>query len=96
MFSLFGAGGQVIANWRATRIANAAPKTSSGFWSKWSPIKPLSDRDYEHILEEKLLRVEADIALIDDRIKELRESEGRIKEGASEGERSNPTSSNKA
>ncbi|KAK4044699.1 hypothetical protein C8A01DRAFT_11918 [Parachaetomium inaequale] len=95
MFSLFGAGGQAIANWRATRIANAAPKTSSGFWSRWSPIKQLSDQDYENILEEKLLRVEADIALIDDRIKELRESESQIKDGDSEGGKSRG-SSNKA
>ena len=96
MFSLFGAGGQAIANWRATRIANATPKTSSGFWSRWSPIKQLSDQDYVNILEEKLLRVEADIALIDDRIKELRESESQAKEGGSDGERSSPGSSNKA
>jgi hypothetical protein len=47
------------------------------------------------ILEEKLLRVEADIALIDDRVKELRESERRMKEGDSDVER-NPASSNKA
>ncbi|KAH6849870.1 hypothetical protein B0I37DRAFT_413312 [Chaetomium sp. MPI-CAGE-AT-0009] len=97
VFSLLGAGGQTIANWRAEKVAkaaDAAPKPPSEFWSRWSPIKQLSDRDYENILEEKLLRVEADIALIDDRVRELRESERRMKEG-SKAER-NPAASNKA
>lgn len=79
VFSLFGAGGQAIANWRARRAANAPPSEGNGFWSKWSPITPLSDEDYEKILEERLLRVEADIAIVDDHIKELRESESQSK-----------------
>jgi hypothetical protein len=103
VFSLLGAGGQTIANWRDVKVskaADAAPKPpskfwSSEFWSRWSPIKQLSDQEYVDILEEKLLRVEADIALIDDRVKELRESERRMKEGDSDVER-NPASSNKA
>ncbi|KAH7355770.1 hypothetical protein BKA66DRAFT_474867 [Pyrenochaeta sp. MPI-SDFR-AT-0127] len=36
--------------------------------SKWSPMSVLSDEQYEHMLQEKLLKVEAEIALIDDRI----------------------------
>ncbi|EAQ91132.1 hypothetical protein CHGG_03067 [Chaetomium globosum CBS 148.51] len=107
VFSLLGAGGQSIANWQGRRAAKAAeaaktadaavtaPKSPSEFWSRWSPIKQLSDQEYENILEEKLLRVEADIALIDDRVKELRESERRMKEGNSDGER-NSAPSNKA
>ena len=103
MFSLLGAGGQTIANWRDARIEKAAGATpkppskfwSSEFWSKWSPIKQLSDQEYVDILEEKLIRVEADIALIDDRVKELRESERRMKEGDSDVER-NPAPSTKA
>lgn len=35
----------------------------------------LSDKEYETILEEKLLRVEAEIAVVDDNIKELRDNE---------------------
>jgi hypothetical protein len=102
MFSLFGAGGQAIVNWRAKRAANSAAtnapsKPSRGFWSKWSPISPLSDEDYEKILEERLLRVEADIALVDDRIKEIREAEGQTtKEEAPGSEKPNPTTSTKA
>jgi hypothetical protein len=39
--------------------------------SKWIPLKSLSDDEYRHILSEKLLSVEAEIALIDDKIEEL-------------------------
>ncbi|KAK3302284.1 uncharacterized protein B0T15DRAFT_299655 [Chaetomium strumarium] len=77
MFSLYGAGGQVFANWWAAR---APTNSHGGFWSKYNPITRLSDQDYEKILEEQLLRVEADIAITDDRIKELVESESQTKE----------------
>ncbi|KAK4106343.1 hypothetical protein N658DRAFT_512207 [Parathielavia hyrcaniae] len=100
MFSLFGAGGQAIANWRTASAAESSAtdtKSGRGLWSKWSPITPLSDKDYEKILEEKLLRVEADIALIDDRIKEIHESESQKANDELPGcEKSNPAPSSKA
>ena len=40
---------------------------------KWSPMTALSDEEYEKILSEQLLRIETDIALVDERIKELGE-----------------------
>lgn len=39
--------------------------------SKWIPLRTLSDQEYRWMLEEKLLSVEAEIALIDDKIQEL-------------------------
>ena len=39
--------------------------------SKWSPMTRLSDEEYEGILKERLLRVEADIALVDEDIMKL-------------------------
>lgn len=44
-----------------------APKAS---WmnAKWSPVKVLSDDEYENLLREKLLRVDADIAILDESI----------------------------
>lgn len=39
--------------------------------SKWIPLKSLSDDEYRGILGEKLLSIEAEIALIDDKIEEL-------------------------
>lgn len=46
----------------------------SGGWlsSKWSPVTPLTDREYEKMLEDKILNIDAQVALIDDRIAELR------------------------
>ncbi|KAL2135447.1 hypothetical protein VTI74DRAFT_8433 [Chaetomium olivicolor] len=93
MFSLFGAGGQAIVNWRAAKAANAPLTTNKGFWSRWSPVTALSDEDYANLLEEKLLRVEADIAVVDDHIKELRESERQTKMGESQEPGTSTTSS---
>ena len=39
---------------------------------KWSPIKKLSDAEYEAMLQEKLVGVEADLALIDEEIGRVR------------------------
>jgi hypothetical protein len=36
--------------------------------SKWSPMSVLTDEQYEDMLQEKLLKVEAEIAIIDERI----------------------------
>lgn len=78
--SLLGAGGQAFANRREAKQKEAEkdPSKNKRFWhSSWSPITALSDQDYVNLLEEKLLRVEADIALIDDRIRELREADSK-------------------
>jgi len=40
--------------------------------SKWSPMQVLTDDDYENMMQEKLLRVEAQIAVIDDKIDVLK------------------------
>ncbi|KAK4195576.1 hypothetical protein QBC40DRAFT_269179 [Triangularia verruculosa] len=83
--SLLGVGGQAFANRREAKRKEAEkdPSKNKGFWhSSWSPITALSDQDYITMLEEKLLRVEADIALIDDRIKQLRDSDSQREENA--------------
>ncbi|CAL8574497.1 hypothetical protein XPA_000455 [Xanthoria parietina] len=41
--------------------------------SKWSPMKVLSDEQYETILREKLLRVEAEIAIVDEDIEKVKQ-----------------------
>lgn len=53
------------------------PRTWRGFMDyvadmKWSPIKKLSDDEYEAMLQEKLVGVEADIALIDEEIERVK------------------------
>ena len=42
--------------------------------SKWIPLRSLSDDDYRGMLSEKLLSIEAEISLIDDKIEELEKS----------------------
>lgn len=71
MFTLFGAGGQFAVNKWADRDTTPKEKTSI-FDHRWSPMTRLSDQQYENILEEKILRLEADISIIDDNIAALR------------------------
>ncbi|KAM7184319.1 hypothetical protein V8F33_013043 [Rhypophila sp. PSN 637] len=73
-WSLFGAGGQAALNaWYKRRAEAGEKKESGGFLaSKWSPLKKLSDEEYEMIIQEKLLGVEAEMAMLDDQINELR------------------------
>lgn len=73
IFSLLGVGGQLAVNKRASSH-DAAPQDESGSWLnfKWSPMKKLTDAEYEHILSEKLLELEAEIAIVDDNIAELK------------------------
>ncbi|KAI9758648.1 MAG: hypothetical protein M4579_002959 [Chaenotheca gracillima] len=54
----------------------AKPQHKNPIWvrllsSKWSPTKVLTDEEYEAILQEKLLRVNADIAIVDENIRNL-------------------------
>ncbi|KAF4500350.1 hypothetical protein FAGAP_3441 [Fusarium agapanthi] len=71
VFTTVGAGGQMIANRMATRKPKVHDEKES-FWSRWSPLKKLTDQEYRDMMSEKMLRIDADIALIDDRIAELK------------------------
>lgn len=74
---MLGGAGQTIYNLADSRhgaYSNPAakPETQSKWLdSKWSPVKVLSDDEYKEMLQEKLLRVKAEIALIDENIVEL-------------------------
>lgn len=88
MFTLFGWGGQKAYNFLdernsqglqawAEKKARGDDKPKEGLMhrfakSKWSPMTVLSDQEYEDMLQEKLLKVEVEIALIDDRIAEFK------------------------
>ncbi|KAL7767509.1 hypothetical protein ACKLNR_001810 [Fusarium oxysporum f. sp. zingiberi] len=71
VFTTVGAGGQMIANRMATRKPKVHDENES-FWTRWSPLKKLTDQEYRDMMSEKMLRIDADIALIDDRIAELK------------------------
>ncbi|KAL8697650.1 MAG: hypothetical protein Q9201_007022 [Fulgogasparrea decipioides] len=71
-------------------VSPTAPHASNAnqpFWkraldSKWSPMKILSDEEYEKMLKQKLLRVEAEIAILDEDIAKVQtqmEAEKRLK-----------------
>ena len=84
MFTLFGWGGQHAYNYLDARnsrdiehqshrkeTGEAKPRESLTHKlakSKWSPVSVLSDDEYENMIKEKLLKVEAEIAIIDERI----------------------------
>ncbi|WEW61241.1 hypothetical protein PRK78_006731 [Emydomyces testavorans] len=80
-FSLFGYLGQLAYNvadqWHARRRSEGPKRawTERIMESKWMPIKALTDEKYKEILHEKALGLEVEIALIDERIKALRESQ---------------------
>jgi hypothetical protein len=86
MFSVFGYAGQSIYNVLDARntqeqkekLQNPNKDEKENLLhriakSRWSPMKVLSDEEYENMLQEKLLRIEADIALIDENIEKLKQ-----------------------
>ncbi|KAF2468963.1 uncharacterized protein BDR25DRAFT_304858 [Lindgomyces ingoldianus] len=90
MFTLFGFGGQHAYNYLDRRntkeIHKRAEERKDGVhekdnWlqrfakTKWSPMTVLTDEQYEQRLSEQLLRLEAEIALVDERIEEFRKKQ---------------------
>lgn len=91
MFSIFGYAGQSIYNVLDARntqeqkekLQNQNKGEKENILhqiakSRWSPMKVLSDEEYENMLQEKLLRIEADIALIDENIEKLKQQRNQI------------------
>lgn len=77
MFSLFGFLGQTAANFYDTTDLPVSDKPQQNFWQrfasmKWSPVTVLNDGEYENMLREKQLKLEAEIALVDERINDLK------------------------
>ena len=79
MFSLFGFLGQTAYNrMSARRGIEQEPK--KGFWRRmseksWSPITVMTDEEYADMLKEKLLKVEVEISILDDKIMALRKQQ---------------------
>ncbi len=57
--------------WRRFVDWLAAPENT------WSPLKKLSDQEYEEILQEQIIGIEADLAMIDEEIEKVRRGENR-------------------
>ena len=61
-----------IGRWQMERASvPSKPITQRIAESKWIPFRKLADDEYMRILHEKLLSIEAEIALVDERIEEL-------------------------
>ncbi|KAK2776987.1 hypothetical protein FQN53_002453 [Emmonsiellopsis sp. PD_33] len=80
IFSLGGFLGQktydVIDGWQVAR--ENKPQKPMGqriLESRWLPLRPLSDEQYMSMLDEKLLGINAEIAIIDEKIEALRNVE---------------------
>lgn len=87
MFSIFGYVGQSIYNTMDKRDDPRGAAQRVGFWqrignSRFSPMKVLSDEEYKRMLQEKMLRIDAEIAIIDENIDSLRQRQGEITENA--------------
>lgn len=96
MFTLFGYLGQTGYNKldarHSRKVAADALAAAEGrthdrkrFWErvaemKWSPLTVLSDEDYGNMLKERLLRVKAEIASVDQEVERLRGEERRMEE----------------
>lgn len=84
MFSLFGWGGQHAFDWvdarKSGRVKEETEKTKESWLqrigkSKWSPMRALTEEEYEEMMKEKILKVDVEIALIKDKIEALKEEE---------------------
>lgn len=71
-FGVIGMATQVGINIFGDRVHSFQPGSLTKGLSTWSPMKPLTDEEYEKILQQKLLKVEVEISLVDDQIAELR------------------------
>lgn len=79
VFSILGYLGQssynMVDEWQLQRDDTPTkPLGQRIMESRWMPLKVLTDEQYREILDEKLLSVEAEIAVVDEKIDELRKS----------------------
>ncbi|KAI0850905.1 hypothetical protein F5Y00DRAFT_231121 [Daldinia vernicosa] len=76
VFGTAGTAGAYLAQVLKSQSKDDSKAKSGWLDSKWSPLKRLSDKEYEEKLEEKILRINAEISIIDDHIAALRASSG--------------------
>jgi len=79
VWSLIGFTGQLAVNFSEGRErVEVEVKEKRSIWdSRWSPLTKLSDEEYEGILREKLVRVEAELAIVDEDLAMIREEKSR-------------------
>ncbi|KAI0395341.1 hypothetical protein F5Y17DRAFT_457078 [Xylariaceae sp. FL0594] len=72
VFSALGAGSSFVS--QLSQPSGSKENKTSWLDSKWSPMRRLTDKDYIHLLEEKILRLDAEIAIIDESIASIKGS----------------------
>lgn len=80
MFSLFGYAGQTAYNSYLTRGSQTELEPKVGFWKRmsekaWSPVTVMSDDEYAELLRKKMMRVDVEILILDDRIEALKKEQ---------------------
>lgn len=76
VFGIFGMLGQGLYNSVQTdgaKYQSKVPYTQRLLDSRWVPLKRLSDEDYVGILHGRAIKIEAEIAIIDEKIAALQE-----------------------
>jgi hypothetical protein len=79
MWTIFGASGQYLYNrWASSprQVDTAGPN----FWQRmsdksWTPFKVLTNEEYAAMLREKMLKVEVEISILDDKMTALKEQQ---------------------
>ena len=79
MFSLFGFVGQTAYN-RYSIKREVDDKPQLGFWRRmsersFSPVKVMSNEEYAEMLREKMLKVDVEISILDDKIAALNQQQ---------------------
>ncbi|KEF55537.1 uncharacterized protein A1O9_08287 [Exophiala aquamarina CBS 119918] len=73
-------GAQLGINAFGDSVNGFQPGSFTKRLAAWSPMKALTDDEYEKILQQKLLKVEVEISLVDDQIAELQRLSAQQKE----------------
>ncbi len=87
MISSFGFLGQVIYN-KISAPREKPHVPGDGFWMRmgrksWFPARVMTDQEYADLLKEKMLKLDVEISIIDDRIAALRKQQALEAEKAS-------------
>lgn len=68
VFTVLGAGGQAVADAMAARAKESDGQKTDWLASRWSPLKAMSDEEYAKFIEDKILKLEVEIAIVDEKI----------------------------
>lgn len=74
--AFFGFAGQSLYNrWSAPKEFVESTEPKQGFWQSLIPMKHLTNEQYAEMLKERLLKVEVEIAILDEKIAALKKGQ---------------------